>query len=147
MATIEATINMADAKEVKKTIDKATTALEKANFTYAVLALLAETDCLLSIWWRCDGEFAPVTFFVNANDLFEWASADCETLSPEDLPALRQAIDEVGAIDPMEKEQGFCLWVARKRGMRPQGPAYPKNARIRALFDACGPTRSRAKEG
>lgn len=115
---------------------------EKIDFTYEVLSLLAETDCLMSIWWRCDGEFAPVTFFVNANDLFEWACADCETLTPDDLPALRQAIKDVSAINEMEKDLGFSLWVARKRGMRLQIPAYPKDERIRALFDACRPTRT-----
>ena len=121
--------------------------IEQAHFTHEVLALLAETDCLLSIWWRCDGEFAPVTFFVNANDVFEWACADCEILTPDDLPALRQAISEVRAIDEAKKDEGFTLWVARKRGMRPQRPAYPKDERIRALFDACGPERTRAGEG
>jgi hypothetical protein len=83
-----------------------------------------------------------VTFFVNANDIFEWACADCETLTPDDLPALRQAISDVSAIDETKKEDGFALWVARKRGMRLQQPAYPKNEQIRALFDACGPERT-----
>lgn len=137
MATSEVIVKIADAKEVREELEKAAQIARDFNFVRDVLSLLAETDCLLSIWWRCDGKFAPVTFFVNANDLFEWACADCERLTPEDLPALRQAIADVSAINETEKEQGFHLWVARKRGARPQLPAYPKDERLRALFDAC----------
>lgn len=119
---------------------------EQANFTHSVLALLAETDCYYAIWWRCDGKFAPVTFFVNCNDLFEWATADVEQLTPEDLPALRQAIADVGRSDE-GNDLGFLLWCARKRGMRPQQSAYPKDERLRALYDVCGPERLRTEEG
>ena len=118
------------------------------NFILAVLGLLAETDCYDgSIWWRCDNEYAPITFWVMCNDLFYWATADGQRLNPEDLPALRQAIADSTEIDRHCADWGFLLWVARKRGMRPQQPAYPKDERLRALFDACGPERSRAEEG
>jgi hypothetical protein len=107
-----------------------------------VLRLVAEYDCYDAIWWRCDGEFAPVTFFVNCNDLFWWATADAEPLTSGDIPELQQAIADICKIDKYEASTGFLLWCARKRGMRPQRPAYPQNEQLWALFDACGPPRT-----
>ena len=117
------------------------------QFILEVLGLMADTDCYSCIWWRCDGEYAPITFFVNCNDLFWWATADVEQVTPDDLPALRQAIAEVCEIDKHGAPEGFELWAARKRKMRPQQPAYPKDERLRPLFDACGPARTPAEEG
>ncbi|SRR6266567_328282 len=118
------------------------------DFMLDVLRLfsLDETDCYSSLFWRCE-EPGSVEFFVNVNDIFWWATADLEQIMPEDMPVLRQTIADIKEIDPHDKYTGFELWVARKRKMRPQQPAYPKDERLRALFDACGPARSRAEEG
>lgn len=142
MAISEAGITSADIRDAQETF-------KQIDFIYEVLRLMDETDCYHAIWWRCTGEFAPVTFFVNCNDLFEWATADCETLTPDDLPALQTSIAEVREIDKKGEEDhdwGFLLWCARKRQMRPQQPAYPNNERLRALFDACGPVHTRTEE-
>ena len=32
------------------------------------------------LWWRVDGEYAPVTFLVTLSDVFRWASADAERI-------------------------------------------------------------------
>jgi len=120
------------------------------------------------IWWRTDGEYAPVTIFVNCNDLFWWASADCERLTPESIGMWEQAYSDLDALLPAEPRTAenqtdgpvreawlargtrrisimSCvdwLFCARVRGMRPQGACYPKDApEVWPLFDACGPER------
>ncbi len=44
---------------------------------------------------------------------------------------------------------GVSLFCARARGMRPQWEAYDTidNAKLRALFDACGPERKEQDDG
>ena len=112
--------------------------------TLAILNFLSEHELHGSVWWRCDGEYAPVTWFVNCNDLFYWGSADCEKFTAADLPAMAQAIADAGDL------WGLELWCCRKRGMRPQRPAYPNREAemgVCKLFDACGPERNPAEEG
>ena len=105
------------------------------------------SDCL---WWRTDREYAPITLFVQCNDFFFWGSADCEEITPDDLPALAQACkdaNEVTLHDVNGKQYGYgsvygpSLWIARKRGERPQGACYPKHKELWPLYDACGPER------
>ncbi len=76
-----------------------------------------------------------VTTFVNCNDLFYWACSDCEEITLDELPRLKECLE----INP---KIGADLWCSRKRGMRPQKPYYderycPKD--LWPLFDACGP--------
>lgn len=90
------------------------------------------------IWWRTDEKYAPVTFFVNCNDLFVWGCGDCEEITVADLPDLLKALedskDEKGRASHAE-----LLWVARKRGFRPQVAFYKYfSDREKELFDACG---------
>jgi len=110
----------------------------------AVLACISRNDIHESLWWRCDGEYSPVTFFVNCNDLFYWACADCEPFTAEDVAAMDAAIADAG---PM---YGPSLWCCRKRAMRPQKPAYPTGdgaEKMARLYDACGPERDPKDEG
>lgn len=145
---------------------------EQLAFIRAVLAINEEwpvdnTEAWEAIWWRTDNEYAPVTFFVNCNDLFYWACADCEQLTPENLPKLLDACVDCrkamgcesygSGIDinwtKFERFYDAASWaplllVARVRGMRPQRPYYksiPED--LHALFDACGPERDRKDEG
>ena len=123
------------------------------EFILEVLRLQDEYDCYGEpLYWTCSSDYAPITFFVLCNDLFYWATADAEKLTLEDIPMLRQAILDVQASGVYDLrlddyETGCALWCARKRKMRPQQPAYPKDERLRALFDACGPIRTPAEEG
>lgn len=102
-----------------------------------------------AIWWRTDGEYAPLTIFVNCNDLFAWGCADCEEIRPGDLDELRLACEdcknEKGAM-----RKGHLLWCARRRLCRPQVAYYKYlSDKEKALFDACGPTETqygRAKD-
>lgn len=138
-------------------------------FVLGVLAI-GESESGLSslwedVWWRMDGEFAPVTFLLNCNDLFWWATADAETITPENLPALHQAVADVRAAlgvaaepDILDKDRWEAWWkapgyasalfVARLRSMRPQRPCYQGwPEALHPLFDACGPPRHPKDEG
>lgn len=107
------------------------------KFVMDVLTLMAKHDATQAIWWRCDGEYAPITFFINCNDLFFWACADCETITPENLPILAQAYED-------SEYLGAALFCARVRKMRPQGAWYSYCDRKEwPLFDACGPEREK----
>lgn len=94
------------------------------------------------LFWRVDGEYAPVSFFAICNDLFHWATADLEPITPENVGELEGAVADCRAVDDVA---GVCnataLFCCRARGMRPQGAAYPKDERFWPLFDACGPER------
>ena len=92
------------------------------------------------LWWRTDAEYAPVTLMVNCNDVFFWGCADCEQLDPDNIADLERAVADAKEVGDMSN--GHLLWVARIRGMRPQG-AYYKYFKegIKPLFNACGPER------
>ena len=106
------------------------------QFVQRVLTLLAKHDAHGDVFWWTEDTMAPITFLVNCNDLFYWACADCEPLTPENIDELERAYEEVGH---MYASELFC---ARVRKMRPQPPCY-KNwpPEIAAKFDACGPVR------
>lgn len=95
-------------------------------------------------WWRTDGEYAPVTLFVNCNDFFWWASGDCERVLAENIAVLEEAFQD---IDNASDEHIAATWapllfVARLRKMRPQGAYYKHIPEVlHVLFDACGPAR------
>ena len=110
-----------------------------------LLKFVSEHDIHRELWWRCDDEYAPITFFLNCNDMFYWGCSDCEELTVGDLGALEQAIKDADAICPIEG-WGTAVFIARKRGMRPQKPAYPKDVKMWPLFDLCGPERDPSDE-
>ena len=115
-----------------------------SNQTEIILAFISKHDIHDCLWWRCDGKYAPVTFFINCNDLFYWGTSDCEPFRIDDIPAMQQAIEDCGGY------LGVELWCCRKRGMRPQQPAYPRfddEKHLWPLFDACGPVRKPEEEG
>lgn len=93
------------------------------------------------LWWRTDGEYAPVTFFVNCNDTFWWGTGDVEPITPDNIAVLEQAAKDCADVDEVLDGYAGELFCARVRKMRPQGAAYPKDARLWPLFDACGPER------
>ena len=77
-----------------------------------------------------------VHLLVKCSDTFYFASADAESILPEEFDGLRLAIEEAGDL------WGPILWCARKRKLRPLKPHYIKMTKTqRALFDACGPER------
>ena len=125
--------------------------------------------------WRTDNEYAPITIWVRCNDLFYWACADSEELTPENLAELKKAVDDVAlalnAVDPRSLPRGeefnheewskaYDLWkkvgvsasdlfCCRMRKMRPQTPYYDERYMpevLKPLFDACGPSRESGDE-
>lgn len=152
--------------------DERTCRVSDLKFVSSVLSLGGSNDDVgdlwESIWWRTDGEYAPVTFFVNCNDLFYWACADLERLTPENLPLLLVALDDVRHAQGLPRgewprnldiKDGWDEWhaagawasslfCARIRGMRPQRPCYRGMPdKLKPLFDACGPERDPKSEG
>lgn len=102
--------------------------------------------------WRTDEYFAPISFFINCNDLFWWACSDLELITPENIHLLEQSFADVYTIIPEDNfkdpyydmRQAFAcrLFCCRARKLRPQGCAYPKDSRMWPLFDVCGPERT-----
>lgn len=119
--------------------------MEASAFNLRVLDAVAFDNCDM-LWWRTDGEYAPITFFVNCNDLFWWATSDAEDVTPENVHLLEESIKDVEAIDDCSS-WATSLFCCRSRKMRPQGAAYPKDKRLWPLFDACGPAREVDKSG
>ena len=94
------------------------------------------------IWWRTDGEYAPVTIWVNCSDLFYWGTADLEKITPENLPLLEQTMKDVKAAGVSPYVHGASVFACRSRKMRPQGAVYKdEESALIELFDACGPLR------
>jgi hypothetical protein len=94
-----------------------------------------------AIWWRTDGTYAPVTFFVACNDVFVWGLADVETLTPANIDVFEKSVADCTAGAKHGEIYAGALFCARVRGMRPQGAAYPDERALWPLFDACGPQR------
>jgi hypothetical protein len=118
------------------------------RFVLRVLQITSPDNCD-DIWWRTDGEYAPVTFLVNCNDLFYWACADCERVTPENVEQLAQAYRDCKEATGYDLH-GASLFCARVRGERPQHACYPKADCLYTqeaaeclwdLYDACGPER------
>lgn len=115
--------------------------LSEISFWLKILDILYRYDLHDELWWRTTGEYAPLTLFLRCNDVFYWGSADHEQLTQDHPDLLEKAIQDVAAIDHYAVEWGSLLFIARVRGMRPQGAAYPKNKDLWPLLDACGPER------
>jgi hypothetical protein len=117
-------------------------ARSELKYQLDVLSFLAEQDLYGAVFWRTDGPYRPVTFFVICSDVFFWGTADAEPLVRGELDQLEKACKDVEAVAPHEGPiYGPLLWCARRRKTRPQGAAYPKNEALWPLFDACGPER------
>lgn len=116
----------------------------EAEDVLAVLGLFS-FDQTEGLWWRTDGEYAPVTFFARVDDVFAWGTADLERVGAADVSALRQARADAEAADPERGEDWWVeLWAARRRRWRPQPAALRAvgDGPLLALFEACGPART-----
>lgn len=117
----------------------------KEELTGFIWKLLEVTsfDIADEIWWRTDGEYSPVTFFVVCNDLFWWGTADCEAITPENIYLLEESIKELKELGESKYYLATSLFCCKARKMRPQKPFYkeiiPENCQ--ELFNACGPER------
>lgn len=76
-------------------------------------------DLTESYFIRPDYDTQNIMICVHCSDMFFWGTADAEELTPEDLPDLQKAIQDVKTAG----EFGFYgvdLWTARKRNLLPQ---------------------------
>lgn len=97
------------------------------------------------LWWRTDGEYAPVTMIVNCNDLFFWACADAEAITPENIVEFEQAYEDAAKAYKHGECYAQLLFCCRVRKMRPQTPYYKHiPEQLHGLFNACGPERTDA---
>lgn len=105
---------------------------------------LINYDICDELYWRTDGEYAPITLFVNVNDVFHWGCADSEDITPESLPEFKKALNDINEVAPKRvcsEYDAIVLYAARMRKMRPQGAAYPFDKEIWPLLNECGPER------
>lgn len=82
-----------------------------------------------------------LNFAILCNDLFYWATADCEPIKSQgDIDLLVSSMKDVGD----DEINGPYLYCCRKRGMRPQTPFYRYIHQCNhELFNECGPSRDR----
>jgi len=99
-------------------------------FTEDVLKLTAEYDLFEEVIWD-----DKLNFFTLCNDVFVWACADGEEITPESLPVLRQSLEDY-------HDYGCILYACRMRKCRPQGAYYKYFDHDKwHLFHECGPER------
>lgn len=82
---------------------------------------------------QIDGNVCTMT--VDCSDLFVWGCSDGEGITQDELAGLNECL-------VLSPKHGGILWVARKRGTRPQGAYYSHIDETEwHLFDAVGPER------
>ena len=83
------------------------------------------------------------TVSVNCSDLFCWACADAEELTPENVHVFEKAIADIEAVERNASgRHAEALFACRIRQQRPQGPVYDGiPSKFWSLFDACGSER------
>ena len=119
---------------INELVDSAYRNLSEPNLVMRVLAATAFDNCE-DVWWRVDGEYAPITLFVNCNDLFYWGCSDAEVVTEKNIDIFEQAYKD-------SEDHGDLLFCCRVRKMRPQGAYYEYfSEEDKVLFDACGPVR------
>lgn len=110
------------------------------DYLVRVLTLLASVDRRL-VGWRCDGAYAPVTFFIDATGLFDWSSSVVVPLARHDVGELERAIADVRGAAGADVSVGVLLYAARTCVRRPMGARYPRDRRLWGLFDSAGSER------
>lgn len=111
---------------------------DQLDYQRRVLLVFAHADIRDELLWH--GTRNGIRFHANISDLFDWGTADAEPIDPEDVGALEQAYRDCLAVGAARCTAE--LYAARRRGMRPQGAAYPVVPAAQALFNACGPKRT-----
>jgi len=132
----------------KHTIEKVESEASKLIDQYSFLMRVFKAtefgngDCL---FWRTDEEYAPLSIFVNCNDLFYWGTADAEDLTQDNISVFEQAFADAEKAWPhFGHIYAPSLFCCRVRKMRPQHCCYSKDwpDKLKKLFDECGPERT-----
>jgi len=120
----------------------------KFEQVHAILRWFSETECIESLYWNTVP--GAILFWVQCNDMFWWGTADAEDVGRADIKDLQEAYQDLQKVDDNFTCYAPELWVARKRGMRPQTPWWDRERfpqEIKDLFLAAGPPRDRKEEG
>ena len=138
----ETCLALLDAAEER---DRLRAEVEQSRFMRDLLTLLADNDATDEL---CVQHYkGKLNFYINCNDLFWWATADAEEVTPANIQTLRQAFADARAASKYGHIWAGELFAARSRGMRPQNAAYPKDdPEMWPLFDAAGPEREPDKK-
>lgn len=141
---LEAANSLSYAAGERLRLEQRVDALEKAMaFFLRVMKIFDDIDEKDSLWWNTSGPYAPLEFFVMCSDSFDWATADAEPLTPDNIAVLEQSIADV---KPLGYDAGagthwdLLLFCARARGRRPMPQMrIPQN--LQTLFNEAGPPR------
>lgn len=125
-------------------LEQQVAALERAlAFFMRVMKIFDDIDEKDSLSWNTTSPAMPLQFSVMCSDTFDWASADAENLTPDNVGLLEQAIADVKPLGYDMGEGvhwGLILFCARVRGRRPMRQMrIPEN--LQALFNEAGPPR------
>lgn len=119
--------------------------MDDYEFYLKVMELFSFDYCE-ELFWRTDGEYAPLSIFVTCGDFFHFATADVEQITKENLPILIQAkkdVDEL--VDPYDAHWFSSLFAARVRKTKPLAYYLGEQSHIPnvliPLFEAAGDTQ------
>jgi hypothetical protein len=110
---------------------------DELSFVRQVMFLFDSADIHSEMYWHVGDD--GIRLLALVSDVFMWGCADAEDITPERLPVLQQAYDDLAVVDGLPHLAE--LYAARIRRMRPQGAAYSDSPGVRFLFDKCGPER------
>ena len=113
-----------------------------------LLRWFADTETRESLYWNFKAD--KLEFYILCNDMFWWGTADAEDVTAADVPELQRAYDDLDKFATDFTLYAPELWVARKRGMRPQTPWWDRERfpeSVKQLFLDAGPPRDRKEEG
>lgn len=139
---------------------------DRLAFIERFFRLVCAMDAIDSFFFTTNGSVfftggveKGLSIYANCNDLFEWACADAEEITPDNINVLEQAwadvkplrdawyTDTTKTIPYVSGGHAVELFAARVRKMRPQGPCYSSfPPEIAKLFDAAGPDRGAKRE-
>jgi|SRR5690349_22044429 len=124
-------------------LERKTLALEaELEFMKKVLVLFWRHDITESLFWRDNlpqGD-KTIKFFAMCSDTFNWATADIEEITPENVHVLEMAFTDISAVG-CQSWWAPLLFAARVRGMRPM-PKLAIPDPLKEMFNACGPERT-----
>lgn len=81
-----------------------------------LVALQGNCDCL---WWQQRQGDSKMRFYVRCNDTFEYACADTEEITPDNIDLLEQTYAEAEALGGICTVYADTLFVARLRKQLP----------------------------
>ena len=95
------------------------------SYVLNILALF-QFDYCDSLFWRFDYPTEGEVFMsVDCSDVFYWGTADAERIEEADLDELIADFSAQSELQGTSYPEYFYMpWIARKRGIRPQGAMY-----------------------